>query len=99
MTWGFSLGRGTNKAYTVGDGSGTYGGIMGLLPALIAAGGRSVRLVAGNSNSGNAGDTNLNTIGTDDFDNLIAALDPAYRPDAMFQTNQATFRQGSHVER
>jgi HK97 family phage major capsid protein len=89
--FGIRLGRGTNKAYTVGDGTATYGGITGLLNALVAAGGRSYRLIGGNSNSGNAGDTNLNSIGTDDFDALISALDPAYRPGAMYMANQATW--------
>jgi HK97 family phage major capsid protein len=87
--FGVRLGRGTNKAFTVGDGSTIP--IVGLLPALIAAGGRSVRLVGANANSGNAGDTNLNSLGTDDFSNLIAALDPAYRDGAMFMANAATF--------
>jgi HK97 family phage major capsid protein len=87
--FGVRLGRGTNKAYTVGDGSTIP--VVGLLTALVAAGGRSVRLIGSNSNSGSAGDTNLNSIGSDDFDNLIAALDPAYRDGAMFQANQATW--------
>jgi HK97 family phage major capsid protein len=87
--FGIRLGRGTNKAYTVGDGITIP--ITGLMTALVAAGGRSIRLVGGNANSGNAGDTNLNSIGTDDFDALIAALDPAYRVGAMYMANQATW--------
>jgi HK97 family phage major capsid protein len=87
--FGTRLGRACNKAYTVGDGSTIP--IIGLLNALVTVGGRSVRLVGANANSGNAGDTALNSIGTDDFDALISALDPAYRDGAMFQAHQATW--------
>ncbi len=66
------LGRTSNLAYTLGDGSGTYGTITGLIPALVTDGTRSVLAIGGNSNSGNVADTALNTIGTDDLDNLAA---------------------------
>ncbi|MGA7968080.1 MAG: phage major capsid protein [Terriglobales bacterium] len=87
------LGRTSNAAYTIGDGSGTYGTITGLINALVAAGGRSVLAIGGNNNSGDAGNTDLNSIGTDDLDNLIAQTDPAYRIPgrAKFAANQATW--------
>lgn len=73
------IGRTSNAAFTIGDGSSTYGTITGLINALVTAGGRSVLAVGGNNNSGDAGDTDLNSIGTDDLDNLESLVDPAYR--------------------
>lgn len=71
------LGRTSNAAYTIGDGSATYGTITGLITALINAGGRSVLAVGAGSNDGVS--TDLNSVGSDDLDNLIANVDPAYR--------------------
>lgn len=85
------MGRTSNLAYTIGDGTSTYGTITGLINALVTAGGRNVLAVGGNSNSGNSGDTDLNTVGTDDLDALITNQDPAYRDGAMFMANQATW--------
>ncbi len=73
------LGRTSNAAYTIGDGSATYGTITGLIPALVTAGGRGVLAVGANANSGLDSDTDLNSVGSDDLDNLIANTDPAYR--------------------
>jgi HK97 family phage major capsid protein len=73
------LGRTANFAYTVGNADSSPSPILGLVNALVAAGGRSVLAVGGNNNSGNSADTDLTTIGTDDFDALEAAIDPAYR--------------------
>jgi len=86
--FGVRLGRLTNKAYTVGTGSGQP---TGLLTALATDGTRNVTIVGANANSGNAGDTDINSLGSDDFDNLIAALDPAYRVGATFMANQSTY--------
>ena len=85
------LGRTSNLAYTLGDGSGTYGTITGLIPALVTDGTRSVLAIGGNSNSGNVADTALNTIGTDDLSNLITKVDPAYRAGGAFAANQSTW--------
>jgi len=71
------MGRTSNLAYTQGDGSGTYGTITGLIPALVTAGGRSVLAVGAATNDGVS--TDLNSVGSDDLDNLIAGVDPAYR--------------------
>jgi HK97 family phage major capsid protein len=85
------IGRTINAAYTIGDGTSTYGTITGLLTALEAVSGRNVLAVGGNNNSGNSGDTDLNTVGTDDLDALIANQDPAYREGAIYMANQATW--------
>lgn len=80
-----------NLAMTLGDGTSTYGTITGLISALTTAGGRSVLAIGANSNSGNSGDTDLNTVGTDDLGNLITQIDPAYRPGCKFVANQSTW--------
>ena len=59
---GNGLDRALDTALWTGDGSTIP--ITGLLTALQAAGGRSVLAVGANANSGNSGDTDLNTIGT-----------------------------------
>lgn len=82
------LGRLTNTAYTTGNGTGQPTGIV---YALNADGTRSVSATGANSNSGNAADTEVNSIGSDDLDALIAAVDPAYRPGSAFMSNQSTF--------
>lgn len=68
------IGRAMESNYTTGSGT-----ITGIITALVAAGGRSVLAVGANNNSGNAGDTDLNSVGTDDLGNLVSTLDPAYR--------------------
>jgi HK97 family phage major capsid protein len=89
--FGIRLARGTAAAYMNGNGLGT----TGLLPQLIAAAvsGAAIEAIGANSNSGNSGDTDLNTIGTDDLSNLIEQVDPAYRvgPNVGFLANQKTW--------
>ena len=82
------IGRTMEANYTAGTGA-----ITGIMTALVAAGGRSVNAVGANSNSGNAGDTALTSVGTDDLGNLVAALDPAYRvsPYCGFMANSTTW--------
>jgi HK97 family phage major capsid protein len=70
------IGRAMELNYTTGSGS-----ITGLITALVAAGTGRVSALGANSNSGNAGDTSLTSVGTADLGNLVAALDPAYRAD------------------
>ena len=83
------LGRTLDTALWTGDGSTIP--VTGLLTALIAAGGRSVLAVGANANTGVVGDTDLNTIGTDDFSNLISNVDKAYQtPNNYFVFNQQT---------
>jgi HK97 family phage major capsid protein len=90
QAFGVRLGRGTNLAYTLGNGSGQP---KGLIPALTAATGRSVTALGAYANSGNSGDTDLNSLGTDDFANLIAKVDVSYRDgyECSFLANQATW--------
>jgi len=76
------IGRAMEANYTTGSGS-----ITGLLTALVAAGGRSVLAVGAHGNSNNAGDTDLNSVGTADLGNLSAALDPAYLKNASFMAS------------
>jgi HK97 family phage major capsid protein len=80
------IGRSMEANYTTGSGT-----ITGLITALVAAGGRSVSAVGANANSGNAGDTDLNSIGTADLGNLVSALDPAYVENAVFMANSSTW--------
>jgi HK97 family phage major capsid protein len=86
--FGIRLQRLTNLGYTKGSGSGQP---TGLVTALIADGTRGVTAVGANSNSGNSNDTDVDSIGSDDLDNLITNVDPAYRMNGSFQANQATF--------
>lgn len=90
-SFGLRIFRGQSNAFATGDG--LSGGTPGLLTELVSAGGRSVLAIGGNSNSGNAGDTDLNTIGSDDFANLIAKVDKSYRTGGWvgFLGNQASF--------
>lgn len=89
------LARTTEPAYYSGTGSGQPNG---LITAVVAAGytggptGSSQVLALGaNANSGNSGDTEINSIGTQDIDNLFSALDPAYQTDAAFMANSTTW--------
>jgi HK97 family phage major capsid protein len=89
-SFGTRLGRGTASAYMNGNGA----NITGLLPVLKAATPvRSVAAVGANANSGNSGDTAVDSLGSDDFANLITAVDAAYRigPRVGFLANQATY--------
>jgi HK97 family phage major capsid protein len=74
------LGRTTNLAYTVGNGSGQP---TGLVPAITNS-------VTARGNSG-TGNTEINSVGVNDLANLIGALDPAYRPNATFMAQQSTW--------
>jgi HK97 family phage major capsid protein len=91
--FGRRLGRGTASAYMNGNSL----RITGLLPQLTTnpgtTGGNQVLALGANANSGNEGDTEINSIGSEDLVNLIQAVDPAYRnsPSAGFIANQATW--------
>ena len=76
------LGRLLNTAYTTGNGSGKPTGLVytiqhDAVPNIVNATGS-------NSNDGISGNTEANSVGSDDLDNLISAVDPAYRPNAKF---------------
>jgi HK97 family phage major capsid protein len=87
--FGLRLSRGREAAFWLGNGV----NIGGLLAALQAASGRSVLAVGANANTGVSGDTDLNSLGSDDFANLIAHVDPAYRtsPKCGFLANQSSY--------
>lgn len=81
QAFGTRLGRLTNLAYTKGSGSGQP---TGLITAILAqASPNTVTAVGSNTNDG-AGGTEANSIGSDDLDNLISAVDPAYRVNGKF---------------
>jgi HK97 family phage major capsid protein len=85
--FGERLGRILDTAYWTGDGSTVP--ITGLLTALQAAGGRSVLAVGANLNDG-AG-SSINSVGTDDFSNLVEKLDKGYqKPTNKFLFSQST---------
>jgi HK97 family phage major capsid protein len=87
--FGRRLGRTANLAYTQGDGSGTYGTITGIVPALVAAGSQSVLAIGSNLSDGVS--TDLNSVGVDDFSNLVDKLDYAYQlPTNKFSFHQST---------
>ena len=81
------LGRLTNLAYTTGAGTTQP---TGLIPTIVNnAAAQVVNAIGSNTNDGNGG-TAENSIGSDDLDNLISQLDPAYRQNAMFMMNWKT---------
>jgi HK97 family phage major capsid protein len=80
--------RTSETAYLTGSGSGQP---MGLQTALVAASAATVMAAGGLVNSGNAADTDITTIGTDDLDNLLQALDPAYQQNAAYMGHSSTW--------
>jgi HK97 family phage major capsid protein len=84
--FGIRIGRTVNNGYTLGNGSGAPNGIV---PSVYGYNsGSNIVTARGDTQSGN---TEINSVGVNDLANLIAALDPAYRPGAKFMANQATF--------
>jgi HK97 family phage major capsid protein len=94
-TFGRRIGFTKDNGLILGNGQ----RINGLIPDLTAAAtstkaaGNHVLATGANSNSGNSGDTDLNSIGTNDLGALIQAVDPAYRASKScgFLANQATY--------
>jgi HK97 family phage major capsid protein len=82
------LGRILNNKYTLGNGSGVPKGLIYSIQNDAVP--NTVNAVGSNSNDGISGNTEANSIGSDDLDNLIAALDPAYRTNAKFMMNWKT---------
>src|SRR6266481_3282555 len=82
------LGRILNNKYTLGNGSGVPTGLIysiqqDAVPNFVDA-------VGSNSNDGITGNTEANSVGSDDLDNLISAVDPSYRVNAKFMMNWKT---------
>lgn len=76
------IGRRSNAAYTNGVGGSTEP--EGLIHKLKNAGGTIVDATGSSSNDGVSGNTEANSIGSDDLEAVVAALDAAYRPNAKF---------------
>jgi HK97 family phage major capsid protein len=88
------LGRLLNAGFTTGTGTGQPSGILDGTVGVpgFTSGSQIVTAVGANSNSGDDGDTDLNSVGSDDFANLMARIDPAYRalPSCGFMFNSTT---------
>jgi HK97 family phage major capsid protein len=84
------LGRILNNKYTVGNGSGCPKGLVYSIQNDSVP--NTVNAVGSNSNDGISGNTEANSVGSDDLDNLISAVDPAYRtgPKTMFMMHWKT---------
>jgi HK97 family phage major capsid protein len=84
---GIRAGRLTEAGYTTGTGSGANQP-TGILTAIQNDASPNVVTATGSSaNDGVAGNTGTNSIGSDDFESLIAAVDPAYRIGAKFMAH------------
>jgi HK97 family phage major capsid protein len=82
------IGRRINTSYTTGSGTGEP---QGLITAILAAGSPNIVDAVGSStNDGISGNTEANSIGSDDLDNLISAVDPMYRANGIFMLNYKT---------
>ena len=86
--FGTRIGRVVNAAYTNGNGINQPQGLIyaiqnDAVPNVVTA-------VGSNANDGIVGNTEANSIGSDDLENLIAALDAAYRPNARFMMHYKT---------
>jgi HK97 family phage major capsid protein len=82
------IGRAVNKKYTNGTGSSEPQGLVYAIqndpvPNVVNA-------IGSNSNDGITGNTEANSVGTDDVDNLIAAVDPLYRGGSTFMMHYKT---------
>jgi HK97 family phage major capsid protein len=84
---GIRLGRLTEAAYTTGTGS-TANQPTGILTSIENDASPNVVTAAGSSaNDGVGGNTGTNSIGSDDFESLISAVDPSYRVGAKFMAH------------
>jgi HK97 family phage major capsid protein len=84
---GIRLGRNTEADYTTGAGSTTATGIITSILADSVP--LTVTAAGSNANDGVSGNNGTNSIGTDDLADLIAKVDPAYRPGAKFMAHQS----------
>jgi HK97 family phage major capsid protein len=86
--FGIRIGRVINTKYTNGTGSGEPQGLIYAIKNDAVP--NVVNAVGSNSNDGISGNTEANSIGSDDLDNLISALDASYRPNAQFMLHYKT---------
>jgi HK97 family phage major capsid protein len=81
------MGRLTEAGYTTGTGS-SANQPTGILTAIENDASPNVVTAVGSStNDGVGGNTGTNSIGSDDFESLISAVDPAYRVGAKFMAH------------
>lgn len=85
--FGIRLGRLTNAAYTNGTGSGTPTGLVYTIKNDSVP--NVVNATGSNTNDGASG-SEASTIGSDDLDNLISSVDPAYRQNGRFMMHWKT---------
>jgi HK97 family phage major capsid protein len=82
---GIRMGRLTEAGYTVGAGSTQP---TGLITSILADSvPNTVTAVGSSANDGQGGNTGTNSIGSDDFESLITAVDPSYRVGAKFMAH------------
>lgn len=86
--FGIRLGRIINLKTTLGSGTGEPQGLVTAIQNDAVP--NIVNAVGSNSNDGISGNTEANSVGSDDLDNLIAAVDPSYRPTAKFMMHWKT---------
>lgn len=82
------LGRILNSKYTNGTGTAEPQGLVYAIKNDSVP--NTVKATGSNSNDGISGNTEANSVGSDDLDNLISAVDPAYRTGAKFMMHWAT---------
>jgi HK97 family phage major capsid protein len=89
------LARTTEPTYLNGSGSGEPNGLLTALASANYTGGPDGSYIVlangANANSGNSADTEINSIGTQDIDNLLSALDPAYQANASYMAHSSVF--------
>jgi HK97 family phage major capsid protein len=90
--FGVRFGRAYEKYFTIGAGSGSSVP-TGILTALNALDIPEVIANGANANSGNAGDTGANSIGTNDLVELEHSVDPSYRSRGQWMMHDTTVRQ------
>jgi HK97 family phage major capsid protein len=91
--FGQRFGRGYEAAFTTGAGpNGSPQGPTGILTALNALDLPEIVAAGANANSGNAGDTGANSIGTQDLVNLEHSVDPTYRRSGRWMFHDTTLR-------
>ena len=82
---GIRLGRLTEAGYTTGTGNTQPTGIITAINDDSSP--NTVTAIGSSTNDGVAGNTGSNSIGTDDFESLISAVDPTYRVGAKIMAH------------
>ncbi len=88
QAFGIRLGRIINLKTTSGSGTGEPQGLVFAIQNATVP--NIVNATGSNTNDGISGNTEANSVGSDDLDNLISAVDPSYRPQAHFMMNWRT---------